>query len=103
MCVETYRRFVQEGVGHRPWEDLRGQIYYGDEEFIDKLEKDPEPLEIPREQRRPIRIPLNKLIKEGTVEEVRKAHVEYDYRLKEIAEQLGVHYSTVSRRLNMRK
>lgn len=98
--MKAYGRFVQDGVGHKPWADLKGQIYYGDEEFIKKLEKAPKLLAIPREQRQPIRIPLKELIKKGTAEEIRKAHEEYGYRMKEIAEQIGVHYSTVSRRLD---
>ncbi|MBI2982138.1 MAG: transposase [Deltaproteobacteria bacterium] len=100
ICVKAYGRFVQDGIGHKPWEHLLGQIYYGDDEFVKKLEKGPELLEIPLQQRQPIRIPLNELIKEGTAEELRKAHREHNYQLKEIADRLGVHYSTVSRRLN---
>jgi len=103
VCVKAYRRFVEDGVGHKPWEFLRGQIYYGDDEFIQKLKEDPELLEIPKSQRQPLRIPLNELIKKGTVEAVGMAHREYGYSLKEIAERLGVHYSTVSRRLKRPK
>ncbi len=38
-------------------------------------------------------------VKSGTPEEIGQAYREYGYRLREIAQHLGVHYATVSRRL----
>ncbi len=35
---EGYRRFVSEGRGaHSPWDDLKRQVYLGDERFVDKM------------------------------------------------------------------
>jgi DNA-directed RNA polymerase specialized sigma24 family protein len=56
--------------------------------------------EIPREQRLINRPPLEKILaKEPVSHAIAIAYREYGYKLKEIADCLGVHYSTVSRRL----
>ena len=55
--------------------------------------------EVPRRQRQPLRPSLAALVRTGTPAEVGQAYRDYGYRLGEIAQQLGVHYSTVSRRL----
>ena len=97
--MRAYRRFVAEGGGEPPWQELTGQIYYGDEEFITTVAKPSASREVPRGQRQPIRPSLAEVVLTGTPEEVGRAYQEYGYRLGEIAQQLGVHYSTVSRRL----
>jgi transcriptional regulator with PAS, ATPase and Fis domain len=76
-----------------------GQIYYGDEEFIAGLAKEDKDTEVPREQRQPLRPLLRECVKSGTPEEIGQAYREYRYRLREIAQHLGIHYATVSRRL----
>lgn len=98
-AVRAYRRFVAEGVGRRPWEDLMGQIYYGDEAFVTGLAQSAPSPEVPRRQQRPVRPVLTQVVTTGTPEEIGRAYREYGYRLNEIAHCLGVHYSTVSRRL----
>lgn len=99
----AYCRFVAEGVGHQPWQELSGQIYYGDETFIAGLPAGGTAAEIPRVQRQPLRLTLADVVKSGTPEEIGQAYREHGYRLKEIAHQLKVHYSTVSRRLKRYK
>ena len=98
-AVQAYRRFVAEGIGEEVWPDLTGQIYYGDDEFITGLAKEAKGAEVPREQRQPLRPLLRDCVKSGTPEEIGQAYREYGYRLREIAQHLGVHYATVSRRL----
>jgi len=83
-----------------PWQALTGQIYYGDEIFVTKVAKATQSSEVPREQRQPVRPALTHLLKTGTPGEVGIAYRKYGYRLGEIARPLGVHYSTVSRRLH---
>ena len=96
-----YRQFVREGVSDRPWEKLRGQIYLGSEEFIRKhADKDRRELaEVPRVQRRAVRPSLEQILSKKGERSIETAYREHDYRLKEIARYLRVHYSTVSRRL----
>lgn len=56
----AYRRFVSEGVGQAsPWGHLRGQIWLGGEEFLDRMEKlvHGKPVSnVPKAQRRPMRL-----------------------------------------------
>jgi REP element-mobilizing transposase RayT len=98
-AIRAYRRFVVEGVGREVWGALVGRIYFGDERFVRGVQKDEEIPEVPRVQRRPVRPGLKDLMGRGTPAEVGRAYVEHGYRLGEIAAHLGVHYSTVSRRL----
>jgi hypothetical protein len=36
QAQKQYREFVRDGVASRPWEELKGQIYLGNEAFIEK-------------------------------------------------------------------
>jgi putative transposase len=58
--------------------------------------------EIPRQQRYVGRPPLSEIVKKPgdrreRTKSVQKAVIEYGYTLKEVADYLGIHYSTVSR------
>jgi len=108
-AVEKYKRFVMEGINEgSPWEMLRGQIFLGADEFIGKLghllSDKGEFKEVPREQRYAGRPSLNELFKDKKIkpqrakdEAVYAAYFQHGYRMKEIAEYLGIHYATVSR------
>ena len=97
---KKYRLFVKEGLRSRPWEELRGQIYLGSEEFIAEHASGKEEVkEIPRRQRQAVRPTLEQLFTRGAEQAIMLAYREHGYRLHEIAEHLGVHYATVSRRL----
>ncbi|MDF0665575.1 MAG: transposase [Nitrospira sp.] len=97
-----YRQFVAEGrEGPRPWEQLRGQIYLGSEVFIAQHQPDRVLREISRRQTQAQRPTLTHLFRRQgkEAELIAAAYREHGYRLREIAEHLGVHYVTVSRRL----
>ena len=97
-----YCKFVAEGVGKSPWNKLRGQIYLGSERFIESVPKPRTKLtEIPRRQRLPDCPTLKEIFADvaTTDEGILKAYRDHGYRMREIAEHLGVHYATVSRRL----
>ena len=57
--------------------------------------------EIPRKQRYVTRPPLNELLKhkdkKSKDQAMYEAYLQYGYTLKDIAEYIGVHYTTVSR------
>jgi AraC-like DNA-binding protein len=104
--VETARgrleRFVAEGLlldierrGGMPTEG----IYFGSEPFVAAKTANLTPIpEIPRAHWQPLRPPLDELL--CTSENpIPAAYRDYGYTLKEIADELGCHYSTVSRRL----
>ncbi len=104
---KRYRKFVREGIHTgSPWDDLQGQILLGEEGFIEKykdLLSDKEQIkEIPRPQRYVSRPRLSKLLsKEDKTARrnrgIHSAHVKYGYTLKEIADHLEIHYTTVSK------
>ena len=84
------------------WERLRGQIYFGSDRFIKhhSVKGSVTPREVSREEWLVSRPSLEEVF--GNIPEdraVATAYREYGYRLREIADFLGVHYSTVSRRL----
>ena len=99
---ERYRTFVAEGRGGpRPWEQLTGQIYLGSGEFISHHQPNRVIRDIPRRQTQAQR-PSLRLLFQRSGEPARLIHVayrQYGYRLAEIADHLGVHAATVSRRL----
>jgi len=99
---ERYRRFVAEGRGGpRPWEQLTGQIYLGSEEFIAQHQPNRVLRDIARRQTQAVRPTLQALFRRRGPEAhlIAVAYRQYGYRLREIAEYLGVHEVTVSRRL----
>ncbi len=106
-ACERYRNFVWEGLDCQSiWTNLRGGVLLGDEGFVARMGrhlsgKVPSS-EIPRRERLLHRPSLGELFSDMGVKEQREktafqAHVEWGYPLKDIAEALGVHYSTVSR------
>ena len=104
-----YRRFVMEGITKEtPWKDLKGQIFLGDKGFIKKckriLDASTDLQEVPRLQRYAERPLLAELLSEEMGRDkgqrdraINHAHVTYGYTLKEIADHLSVHYTTVSK------
>ncbi len=104
---KRYRTFVSEGIQQgSPWNELQGQILLGEEGFIDKFKDhltDREKIkEIPRAQRYVNRPALSKHFSvcekiDGRNKHIYAAHVKYGYTLKEIADHLDIHYTTVSK------
>ena len=105
LAQECYRVIVAEGRGGpRPWEQLRGQIYLGSEEFVARHQPNRVIRDIPRWQTQAQRPSLHALFtarkqKLGQGPVILKAVRQYGYRLAEIADHLGVHAATVSRRV----
>ena len=100
---------MSEGGGAAsPWNELKGQVLLGRDQFVNELQ----PLldatnglrEFPRAQRLmnrpalealfPGHIKASKALRDDAI---RKACIEYGYSMAEIARTAGVHYSTVSR------
>lgn len=104
---KRYAEFVKsQSIKGTPWDDLEGQILLGEEEFITKFKEQladkKEIKEIPRRQRYVGRPVLSKLFlksqnRNRRKEAIYKAHVRYGYTLKEIADYLKIHYTTVSK------
>jgi hypothetical protein len=101
LAEKRYRAFVKDGIANRPWDDLKGQIYLGSDEFVERHPPQAgEFKEIPRAQLKAIRPPsLERLLAKNKETGIAEAYREHGYRLHEIARSLKVHYATVSRKL----
>jgi len=103
QAVSRYVEFVQQGKGVKVWDQLKSQVFLGNDEFVNhhlQQLKDEELAEVPAKQRRgkaqPIEsyVDCNKLdSKQGMAE----AYLSGGYSMSEIARAFDVHYSTVSR------
>lgn len=103
-----YREFVNKKETPSPWDKLTGQIYLGSDTFIQQVKNQTttniSSKETPLAHRQAGRPELADLLRQSTVQTkeqrnklIHKAHVEYGYKLNEIAEALGIHYTTVSK------
>ena len=104
-----YRTFVAWGIGQKTiWTEVRGQTLLGEEGFMDKmvdhLKKHKDIPEIPRSQRYATRPTLSAIFPQGIEKDQQKmmkrlstAVDQHGYRQSEIARQVGVHYTTISR------
>jgi REP element-mobilizing transposase RayT len=108
---KIYRKFVADCLlkqEQSPWKKLVGQMVFGSSDFVadiqSRLSEAREIVEIPRTQRFPGRPPLGelfpkqeKLDKAARNKLIETAHMQYGYTLKDIADQLHIHYTTVSK------
>ena len=102
---EHYRQCVAAGrAGPQPWSQLKRQIYLGSEAFIAQHQPNRVLRDIPRRQTQAARPTLKALFQRrgNEAHRIAVAYRQYGYRLREIAERLGVHEVTVSRRLKRR-
>jgi hypothetical protein len=107
QAQRRYREFVAAGIRERGlWKGVRAQTILGDgpffEEVLVHVKAHEDIQEIPRRQRYVGRPELTALLpgKQSTGENIRQAIMEHGYSQKEVAEFLGFHYSTISRKVN---
>jgi putative transposase len=93
-----YRAYVAEAA-MRYRVEVRGEIYLGADEFIDRLAPNRPLREIPRPQWQPLPPSLAELFDLLGNVAIEVAHRRFGYPLRAIADHLGVHYSTIGRRL----
>jgi putative transposase len=100
-----YQALVHSGIkAGSPLKVVKGQLFIGQENFIEEIKhllRGKERLkEITREERYLTRPALKEIFKDKdqkSKDQARyEAHLQYGYTLKDIAEYIGVHYSTVS-------
>lgn len=103
-AIEKYINFVREGIGLPSiWNDLKKQVFLGDDKFIDELQKKVNKKEfldeIPALQKRAVAKSLsyyqNKY--EDKNKAITVAFLSGSYTMKEIGEYFGKHYTTISR------
>ncbi|MDA8084702.1 MAG: transposase [Nitrospiraceae bacterium] len=107
-----YIEFVRAGIGAKGiWGELRSQSLLGKEAFAEELMEylkgHRDIKEIPRSQRHVGRPPLKQLFssdmrgkKKERDEKIIEAIEQHAYSLREVADYLGLHYTTVSRIIN---
>jgi hypothetical protein len=106
----TIGKFVADGLVDQewPWEKLVSQVFLGSENFVARMREflgdKQEIKEIPHVQRYPGRPALDRLFADiGAANRpqrnklVVEAHITHGYTLKEIADCLDIHYTTVSK------
>ncbi len=101
-CSEVILGFVPEGRGGgSPWEQLQGQINLRSAECVATHQPNCVIGEVPCRQAQAQRpaLPMPFQRRRGQISGIHDAYRQYGYRLAEIAAHLGVHSSTVSRRL----
>lgn len=103
QAIEAYKKFVREGKGQpSPWAQLRNQVYLGDEQFVEsmqrRIELDKELSEIPSQQRNPLPKELSYYAGKYKTrnEAITRAYASGGYSLKEVGDYFGLHYSSVS-------
>jgi putative transposase len=102
--MRQYRKFVADGKGQTsPLKELRNQIYLGDDAFVETLQamvtEDKDLSEVPSAQKRRLAKPIRKYIETaGSRDEgIYLAYRSGGYTMKAISDDLGLHYSTVSK------
>jgi len=104
QAILQYREFVTEGKGQpSPLQKLRNQIYLGDDRFVETLqamvEWDADLSEVPSAQKRKPAKPVEEYIDraDSRNEGIYLAYRSGAYTMKVISDDLGLHYSTVSK------
>lgn len=109
---KKYREFVEAGKGEVAiWKKVRGGSILGEDEFVetlmDYIKGQRDIREIPKSQRYINRPGLKKIFSKEVVnkkskrdEKIREATERHGYSQKEVADYLGLHYSTISRLVN---
>ncbi len=107
MAQKRYRAFVRAGMDQKSlWDKVRGQVLLGEEKFVEKhkglIDEKGKIREIPRLQRYVGRPSLKKIFRGQESKRKRNQNIflacmTYGYKLKEIADELKIHYTTVSK------
>jgi len=109
---KKYEEFVEAGIGEKGiWEDVKGQSILGNDEFVEKLisyVKGYEDIkEIPKSQRFINRPALKEIFNKEILlnrkdrnKQIKEAVNRYSYSQKEVADYLGLYYTTISRIVN---
>ena len=103
-AIKQYCEFVSQGRNQpKPWEELKNQIYLGDDQFINKMQSkilpDKDLSEIPSSQKRQLAKPLSHYEKQYKDRDIAilKSYESGGYSLKDIGDYYNLHYSRVSR------
>ncbi len=97
---ERYRASVETRAADEPLLSLGGGVIFGSVEFAGAHTRELEPsAEVPRRHWQPVRSSLEELLSPASNAHIAAAHTEHGYTMREIADHLGLHYATISRRI----
>ena len=103
-AIAQYIHFVEQGVNKTIWDDLKHQVFLGDDEFVEKHQLQQELLEgdvseIPFKQRSMTPLTLDEYQQQSAIrnEAIINAYQSGGYTMKVIGEYFKIHYSLVSR------
>ena len=101
-AIEKFKCFVADGKNQpSPWDDLKNQIFLGDEQFVERMldhvEKDRHLQDVPKAQRRRKGKSIKNYIRDAENRNMAivSAYRSGNFTLAEIGEHFGLHYSTV--------
>lgn len=115
QAQQLYGQFVQEGMEQpSPWHDLKGQVFLGQDNYMaqmrERLNPTREVREVPRVQRYADRPALSEILSQPTPRSpaerndlIDNAYRRYGYSMTSIANELGLHNSTISRIIKAKK
>jgi REP element-mobilizing transposase RayT len=99
-----YQEFIADGIGKESiWKDLKGQIYLGDDDFVEqmrgKLGDRGEDVNIPRVQQRSPAPQISAFRRQykNRGAAIRAAYETGAYSYQQIGKEFGVHFTTVGR------
>lgn len=102
-AIRRFRVFVAEGIEADPiWRHLNRQAFLGDDRFVAKMQAkagSSDEVNVPKRQRRPPAPSLTALAARHADRDVAmaKAHATGAYSYQQIADEFGVHFTTVGR------
>ncbi len=104
QAEQRFRGFVSEGKNQpSPLVKLKNQIFLGDESFVEdmqaKLDQDRDLSEVPSAQKKKPAKPIGSYLEKASTrnEGIYLAYRNGGYNMKAISDELGLHYSTVSK------
>lgn len=105
LAQTRYAGFVAEGIkAESPWSSLKGQVYLGDEQFVQRMQAcmqadKRDDIQIPATPRRPPQRSLREIEQAAQDRNaaIVMAHATGAYSYQHIASYFGVHFTTVGR------
>ena len=105
IAQARYARFVAEGIkAPSPWQDLKGQVFLGDERFVQNMQaladkRQRRDVQIPKAHRRAAAPALAQIEKRAADRNsaMIQAYATGAYSYQQIAEHFGVHFTTVGK------
>lgn len=108
VAQQRYREFVQQGRGQpSPWQQLKNQIYLGDDEFVEEMQCKLDPgqslKDIPKKHKQSPVKPLTYYAERYKERDKSMAHAYRSghYTLEQVGAHFGVSYGTVSRAVKL--